>query len=112
MRDGRISLFGNFGTHNLGNECTLEAAIHNVREHLPGARIECIWSAPENVSARYHIPAVSIYGRHRHRSAQRSRDGGPAANWLIRALRRLFIGLPQELAHWVTVFRTLKGTKI
>ncbi len=110
MKRGKISLFGNFGTHNLGNECTREAAIHNVRQHLPGVHVDCICSDPDDVSARYGIPAVPIYCRHRNTS--RSPVGGRSANALVRLLRRLFIRLPQEFLHWFTAMRMLKGTDV
>ncbi len=110
MNAGKISLFGNFGTHNLGNECTLQAVIHNVSKHLPGVRIDCICSDPEDVSARYNIPAIPIY--HRHRNGSRLRTEAPCTNALVRLVRRVFIRVPQELLHWITAFRRLKGTKM
>jgi len=110
MNHGKISLFGNFGTHNLGNECTLQAVIHNVRKHLPDVPTDCICSDPEDVSARYNIPAIPIYSR--HRNASRSRAEAPYTNALVRLVRRVFIRVPQELLHWITAFRTLKGTKM
>ena len=72
--------------------------------------IDCICSDPEDVSARYNIPAIPIYSR--HRNASRSRAEAPYTNTLVRLLRRVFIRLPQELLHWITAFRTLKGTKM
>ena len=111
MNHGKISLFGNFGTHNLGNECTLQAVIHNVRKHLPGVPVDCICSDPEDVSARYNIPAIPIY-HHRRRNVSRSRAEAPYTNALVRLVRRVFIRVPQELLHWITAFRTLKGRKM
>ena len=110
MNHGKISLFGNFGTRNLGNECTLQAVIHNVREHLPDVCIDCICSDPEDVSARYNIPAIPIY--YRHRNASRSRAEAPRTNTLVRLFRRVFIRLPQEILHWITAFRALKDTRM
>jgi polysaccharide pyruvyl transferase WcaK-like protein len=56
----RISLFGNFGTLNIGNECTLQAIILNIRKFLPEADINCICSIPEDVLARHGISAFPI----------------------------------------------------
>ena len=38
-RPSTITFFGNFGTQNLGNECTLRAIIQNTRKHLPMATV-------------------------------------------------------------------------
>jgi polysaccharide pyruvyl transferase WcaK-like protein len=56
----RITLFGNFGTGNLGNEATLQAMVHNLRRHLPDAEISCICPKPENTALMYNISAIPI----------------------------------------------------
>ena len=38
MKPSTVNIFGNFGTQNLGNECTLQAVIHNVRQYLHRSR--------------------------------------------------------------------------
>src|SRR5438132_10323392 len=58
-----VSLFGNFGTHNLGNEYTLQAIIHNVRKYLPQAAVNCICTSPREVTASYDVPAFPISDR-------------------------------------------------
>ena len=35
----KIALFGIFGVQNLGNECVLQAMIHNIRERVPEAEL-------------------------------------------------------------------------
>ena len=105
MKPGTIALFGNFGTRNLGNECTLQAVIHNIHRHAPGVGVTCICSNPDEVTATYGISALPMYSRPRRRSA--APRGG------LRAfLRRLFVRVPQELLHWARAFRSLKGTAI
>ncbi len=42
----RIGLWGNFGTGNWGNECTLQAAISNVRLRMPSTEVACICYEP------------------------------------------------------------------
>jgi len=59
----RIGFWGNFGTGNLGNECTLQAAVHTARSRCPGAEIVCICSGPADSTRRYGIGAVPISSR-------------------------------------------------
>jgi len=56
----RLVLYGNFGNCNLGNECTLSAAIGGLKETAPDAELLCVCSDPENVSRDHGIPAVPI----------------------------------------------------
>lgn len=56
----RIALWGNFGTLNYGNECTLAAAIANLRERLPSAELVAICSEPEDTRSRHRISALPI----------------------------------------------------
>src|SRR5207245_11597990 len=58
-----ISLFGNFGTHTLGNEYTLQAIIHNVHKYLPHAKVNCICTSPREVTASHQVPAFPISDR-------------------------------------------------
>jgi polysaccharide pyruvyl transferase WcaK-like protein len=103
-----ISFFGNFGTQNLGNEYTLQAIIHNVRKHLPEAKLNCICTDPEDASARHKVPAFLISYRYDKGYRSRVRRDTP----LIRWLRRFLIRLPLELIEWLKAFRTLKGTRM
>src|SRR5258705_4265425 len=103
MTGGMIAFFGNFGSHNLGNECTLQAVLDNTSRRLPGVRVSCICSDPQDVAVRHRIPAIPIYRPGRHRSSV-------STHVVWRVLRRVFVGLPQELLHWVTAFWALKGT--
>jgi polysaccharide pyruvyl transferase WcaK-like protein len=56
----KIALFGNFGAGNLGNECTLQAMMHNVRRYLPKAEISCVCPMPEKTTSNYSIPAFPV----------------------------------------------------
>jgi len=103
-----VSLFGNFGTHNLGNEYTLQAIIHNVRKHLPEADVSCICTSPGQVMASHDVPAFPISDR-LVKSAPGNGGGGGA---VARLLRRLFVRLPREMMRWVQAFRVLKGTRM
>jgi polysaccharide pyruvyl transferase WcaK-like protein len=99
----RISFFGLFGQQNLGNECTLQAMIYNVRKHFPDAELKCICSGPEDVRLRHNVPAFPMKEL-------------PDATWprqnnpLMRFLRKVLIRMPMELLGWVRAFTILKGT--
>jgi polysaccharide pyruvyl transferase WcaK-like protein len=107
MNAPTITFFGNFGTHNLGNEVTLEAMIQNTRAHLPAARLNCVCSEPFETTRAHGIPAFRIsyrYGRRPSEPPQRP------SGWLRRLLRRVFVRLPRELLEWLRAFRTLRDT--
>jgi len=70
---GTIALWGNFGAGNWGNECTLEAVVHNLRRRMPEARLVCVCSDPEDVRRRHGIEAVPI--------GQRRRDAVAGMAW-------------------------------
>ncbi|SRR6266567_5526741 len=98
----KIALFGAFGVGNLGNECTLQAMICNLREHLPDAEISCICSGPEEVASRYGISAFPI--REALFQVQSAKGSG-----VIRFLKRIIVGIPAELYRWYKAARVLKG---
>jgi len=112
MKPSTISIFGNFGTQNLGNECTLQAVIHNVRQYVPDAPLRCICTDPEDTSRRYSIPAVAMSSGYGHREASSSSVRRRRTHPLLRVLRGIVIRLPRELMHWMTAFKTLKGSRM
>jgi polysaccharide pyruvyl transferase WcaK-like protein len=95
----RIALWGNFGTLNFGNECTLAAAIAGLRRQLPQATLTCVCPDPADVLARHGIAAVAMSNR------------GPllpdGASKIVRLARRLCA----ELMDWWRVLRVVKGTR-
>jgi polysaccharide pyruvyl transferase WcaK-like protein len=103
----KISLFGNFGTMNIGNECTLQAMIHTIRRHVPGADIHCICSIPEEVEARHGVAAFPMSRRYARMSP--AGDSPPAARRISRALRALVRKGPAELREWARARRVLRG---
>jgi len=108
LKHTTISFFGNFGTQNLGNEYTLQAIIHNVHKYLPDAKVNCICTDPEDVSARHGVSASLI--SYRYDKGYRSRARRDTL--IIRWLRRFLIRLPLEFIQWLKAFRTLKGTSM
>jgi polysaccharide pyruvyl transferase WcaK-like protein len=98
----RIAFWGNFGTGNWGNECTLQAILSNARERVPQAELSCICSEPSDTVERHAVAAVPIsYTRRQGGAMQSRRIPKP-----FRALRRA----ARELREWVRtvgVARTL-----
>lgn len=105
-----IALFGIFGVQNIGNECTLQAMLHNVRQRLPDAEIYSICYEPQDTTRRHQVTALPIRSRY-SRVVQSVRPARPR-NRLVRLLRRLFRRLPDELLDWFRAFKTLRGTDL
>ena len=108
MKRTKIALWGIFGIQNIGNECTLQAMVHNIRERLPEAELYSISYEPRDTLARHNLTAVPISPRY-------SRDAGSGQlprrrSKLARLLRVLFLRVPGELLGWLQAFRVLKGT--
>ncbi len=103
-----ITLFGNFGTQNLGNEYTLQAMLDNLRKRLPDARFNCVCPDPDDVAARYRIPGVLMS----YRYAKGFRSAGARSGRVITFLRRLFVRLPLEVVEWVKAYRALADTRM
>ena len=98
----RIAFWGNFGTLNLGNECTLAAAVDNLRRKLPSAGLICICTEPVDAAARHRLPAVAINGvRDRHEVPDPRLQSEAALSRTSRVLRRLF----REAGDWLRVLR-------
>jgi polysaccharide pyruvyl transferase WcaK-like protein len=57
MKPVRVIFYGNFGSGNLGNECTLQAAIEQTLQRWPAAQLECFCTIPEDVRVRHQITA-------------------------------------------------------
>lgn len=106
MTTKAITFFGNFGTRNLGNECTLQAIIENARRYLPNASLNCICTKPEDTSQMHGIPAFPISSRFGRAVAPSLRRRIP----VLGRMWRFVIRASCEAADWVKAFRTLKGT--
>ena len=92
----RIAFWGNFGTHNFGNECTLHAMLHAAGRHVPRAELVVIANGPADTSARHHVAALPIACLPPHPSA----GFRPLAK-LRRGVARLF--------DWVRAVRTMRA---
>jgi len=93
-----IALFGVFGAGNLGNECTLEAMLYNIRRYLPAADVTCICTGPEETSAKCGIRAYGI----------RELRLPHSSNRVLGLLLKIFSVIPVEISRWIKVLRKLK----
>lgn len=130
MRPIRIVFYGNFGAGNLGNEVTLQTAIEQTLTRLPGARLLCVCTNPEDVRTRHGIEAAPSLSRdsgwswsdlNERRAGNdvdelRPPSGTPAAQEprshgfgakLARLGRIALRRIPQELAHWCSMLRVM-----
>jgi polysaccharide pyruvyl transferase WcaK-like protein len=104
----RIAFFGIFGVQNLGNECTLQAILHNARERMPNADLYTISYRPEDTTARHKVNAVAI-------SSQYSKENAPGepvprTGGIGRVFRVLFKRIPEEIRDWLRAIHILRGT--
>ena len=90
----RIAFWGNFGALNLGNECTLAAAVANFRARLSDAEMLAICRGPEDVAARHGIGGTAI-------SARAGPTGARRYPKPVRLLRLAWL----EAAEWLRAFR-------
>ena len=89
----RLAFWGNFGTLNLGNECTLAAALYNARRLVPGAELLSVCSVPADTRQRHGIDAIAIAAeREEGNAGPRSRLGS-----LWSRLRTVFADWPRVL---------------
>jgi polysaccharide pyruvyl transferase WcaK-like protein len=104
MKRKRICFFGHFGSPNFGNELTLQAVLHHVRELLPDAEVACVCTGPETLAATQRIEALPI--------SPRRPQGRKFRAPLARFFGKLFLGIPREVGRWFEAFRTLRGTDL
>jgi polysaccharide pyruvyl transferase WcaK-like protein len=142
MKPGRVIFYGNFGSGNLGNECTLQAAIEQTLRRWPDARLECFCTIPEDVRTRHGIiayrsivnPGEWSWDALDRQAGVTTTAPGPSAaspaavpaapaapvsaatprrrSLAARALRLLFRRLPLEIAHWVRCLRVIRGSEL
>src|SRR5215470_88689 len=108
MKPPRISFYGNFGTGNLGNECTLQAVVERVLRRWPDAQLLCFCSIPQDVRTRHNIAAFPSEAVDRI-AAARSCSHGQRSR-LARIFRIAFRRMPLELVHWARSLRAVSRT--
>jgi polysaccharide pyruvyl transferase WcaK-like protein len=106
-KKSKIAFFGIFGIQNLGNECTLQAILWNVRERLPEHPLHAISFDPADTVRRHHLASSAVSRQNFAGVTRRSGLWGKVAR-LVRICRRV----PGELMDWFHAIRTLRGTKL
>lgn len=105
----RIAVYGNFGTRNLGNECTLAAYVANLRHRLPEARICVVCPDPAKVELDHGLAAVPFAPMDALRGVEGAdvgRAGPPGWRHVDRAVR----WIRRELAHSRVIRQELSKT--
>jgi polysaccharide pyruvyl transferase WcaK-like protein len=102
----RIAFYGLFGQQNWGNECTLQAVLHNARRYVPGAELACFCTDPQDTVRRHKIRAYPVVRRY---AKGYSSGTGRESNVLIRVFRRLLVGVPVEAWSWIKGCARLRG---
>src|SRR5215469_16012787 len=99
----KVAFFGIFGIQNLGNECTLQAIVHNARERVVDGQLLAISFSPEDTLRRHNLTALPM-------SFQDFSNVRPGR--IARLLRILFKRIPGELANWTKAIKHLRGTDL
>ena len=60
----RVGFFGRLGSGNLGNDASLEAVLIHVRSQHSDATLDAMCSGPDQVTARYDLPATHLHWLH------------------------------------------------
>ncbi len=60
----RVGFFGLLGSGNFGNDGSFEAVLAFIRAKHPDAVLGCLCAGPEQVTARYGIPATPLHWYH------------------------------------------------
>lgn len=98
----RVALYGNFGASNLGNECTLAAAIDGLARRLGRERLYCIAPGAEGVVRLHGIDAIAMDS-----ASPRAPLKGPGPTAPLRLLKRIH----WEWAELRRALRLTAGTK-
>ncbi len=101
QKPANISLFGNFGSTNPGNEATLLAVSSRLRDLFPECELCCICGFPENVIAVHGMRAVPCTVR----SARIWNRDAPVHE----RVRQAVPGLLEEAREYVRAWRTLEN---
>src|SRR6516165_9021339 len=110
MKPIRISFYGNFGAGNLGNECTLQAVIEQIRMRWPDAQLLCFCTNPQDVRRRHNIAAFPSEALDKAVATRSTPEG--LRSGLARIFRIAFHRIPLELVHWIKSLHAVSRTDI
>jgi polysaccharide pyruvyl transferase WcaK-like protein len=140
MNKRKVTVYGHFGVQNLGNECTLQAIIHNLSRYLSDADFQCLSTVPEDTAARHNVLAfraranwpdwlrgwINCFRERRKKAAGPRREETEGGIGLIvgvespphrRGLMVTWLSivlwqLPKHILHWVRGFWIMKGSDL
>ncbi len=92
----KISLLGQFGSGNSGNDGSLEAMLIYLRGMKPDAELVCICSSPALIAERYKIRTIGV-------------GGPPLSSRWAKAANRILFKLPRRLALVLVATVQLNG---
>jgi|WetSurMetagenome_2_1015567.scaffolds.fasta_scaffold82332_2 polysaccharide pyruvyl transferase WcaK-like protein len=92
MTKNKIILYGHFGSGNIGNDSSFEAALFHARKYRPDADLICVCNGPQEITSRFGIEALHMSGVH----ADESVAGG-----LVSKLKRVLMRLTDEIQFWM-----------
>ncbi len=95
-----IAFMGRFNSTNFGNESSLQAVMHHLRQLYPGANFICITDDPENAGKADDVEAIPVH--------QELFKFWPTRTSLGRWVRRAILGVPAELHRCVSGMMVLR----
>ncbi|MGO4172575.1 polysaccharide pyruvyl transferase family protein [Bosea sp. TAF32] len=101
---GTIAFFGHFNSTNFGNECSLQAALYNLRRLYPGSKFICITDDHENAAKADDVEAVPVN--------QELFKFWVAKTSLGRLVRRAVLGFPAELWRCISAIMVLRRAQM
>jgi polysaccharide pyruvyl transferase WcaK-like protein len=99
-----FSFFGGFGLGNFGNESTLQAILNDVRRLIPDIEVNCICTGPAATATLHNISTLPM--------SSTMVEAWMPDNRVLKVLRAIFVGVPNELSRWFEAFALLKGTDV
>lgn len=97
----KVAFFGTFGIQNLGNECTLQAIVHNARKRLGDGQFCAVSYDPSDTLRRHNLTAFPMSHFTRVRPVR-----------VVKVFRILFWRIPGELLDWAKAVKGLRGTDL
>lgn len=97
MKKSKIVLYGHFGSGNVGNDSSLEAALYHIQSRLPSSEIICVCNGPELIASRYNITTLPIGASEMQ---QGNDDIVHKSNKVFSLISRIVIRITNELFFW------------
>ncbi len=92
MTKNKIVLYGHFGSGNIGNDSSFEAAFSHARKLRPDADLICVCNGPQEIARRFGIETLHMSGTH---------ADGSSAGGLGSKLKRVLMRLTDEILFWM-----------